>query len=271
MDVDHMTSGVCYFLCGRVRKYAGCLAIALHTIRKNYSGDIAILLGEDVAPDTLPPGILTEPWQRVPLADVKRHRAYVSKSALWRYAPFDNCVLLDCDTVCTGPIDKLFGHPFTVVRFSNWVTTGGIISGRLRQWEKIPEAAELLPKCLANPLPHVNTGILAWQRDSPILPEWERLSIAGFGCSFTDEYSCQLLITGRDDVRILDDRFNCSPKFGIYRDAAVLWHYHGRQYVRHKASAAQYRPHLLAALAENYAGIADWLETIDPALWELAQ
>lgn len=269
-----MARGICYLICGggrkaKWRRYLGAVTVSIYSLRQYYDGEIAILIGEDIKDAELPARFEGVQTRYVPLAQVERHIGFVTKATLWRHSPFDNTVLMDADTVCTGPIDELFGHPFTAVHFAEWVTTGPRIRKRLEQWRAIPEAESMLRKCLSHPYPHVNTGVLAWQRDAAILPEWERLTIAGQQCSWTDEYAAQLLISDRQDVRILDDRYNCSPTYGISRDDARIWHFHGRRYVRQSRDA--YRPHLVAAIEANAGGIADWLRDVDPALWELAQ
>lgn len=272
-----MTRGVIYFLCGNWSKYIGPLVISLHSLRKWWDGPVCVMVGTDFPEDSMPVKLLNLfGWDfiRHPLAPVRRHAHYVTKASLWRHSPFDQTVLLDADTVVTGPIDDLFNAPLTVTKFAHWITTGKIIGGRLKQWEDRGIRAPLVKGLRAFSEPAINTGVVGWHCDAAreTLEAWESLTLEGWQCSFTDELAMQILVAERPEcIRLVDDRYNCSPVFGVNRDDARIWHYHGRRMVRRPEAGELYRPHLLAALEANVGGIADWLPEIDPPLWDLAE
>lgn len=292
-----MTSGVIYFLCGNWRKYLGPLLVSLHSLRKWWDGPVSVCITHDLVDPLryreIPSMKTFDGATIVPLAPVRRHAHYVTKAILWRHSPFDQTILLDADTICTGPIEELFNAPLTVTKFSNWVTTGKIVGGRIAQWEKRGIRASTAQWLRRLPHPAINTGVVGWNRDAAheTLEEWEALSLEGWQCSFTDELAMQILLAESEnkldtwldlecrgegfdrpfEIRLVDDRYNCSPVFGVNREDARIWHYHGRRMVRRPEAAALYRPHLLAALDANAGGIADWLEKTDPPLWDLAK
>jgi hypothetical protein len=281
---------VIYFLCGRWRQYLGPLVVSLHSLRKWWDGPVCVMAGNDilmVSERTEPKGPIGSPeffrrdcevaYLSVPLAPVRRHAAYVTKSSLWRQSPFDQTVLLDADTIVTGPIDELFDSPLTLTKFAHWITTGRIVGGRIAQWERRGIHVETAQRLRSEPQPAINTGVVGWNRTraTPILEAWEALSREGWACSFTDELAMQILAAERpDELRLVDDRFNCSASFGQAVDDVRVLHFHGRRMIPGRGKpdcAALYRPHLLAALEANAGWIADWLEEIDPPLWELAK
>lgn len=268
-----MTTGVVYFLCGNWRKYLAPLVVSLHSLRQHWSGPVCILMGEDVCNFSSSLADI----KCVPITPVSRHAAYVTKASLWRYSPFDRTLLLDADTVVTGPIDELFEAKLTATRFCKWITTGKIVSGRLRQWSARGIREARVEELTGTPHPALNTGVVAWHRDAARteLEAWERLTQEGWQCSFTDELAMQILWPEfeANGCRLLDDRYNCSAKFGVHRDDARIWHYHGRSMIPgrgNEMTADLYRPHLRAALDANVGGMRDWIQEVDPPIWELS-
>lgn len=279
-----MTQGICYFLCGggkrqKWRRYLSMMSVSLHSLRQWYGGPVCVLIGEDTDMSTSP--VKYDKWLEfkadediVPIAPVPRHAAYVTKASLWRHSPFDRTILLDADTVVTGTIDELFGESFTVTSFSHWHTGGKIVGGRLQQWADRDLHAETVARIRREPQPALNTGVTSWDRTNAgrALVAWEALSTQGYECSFTDELAAQILAADNPEwFRVLPDSYNCSPTFGVNRDDARIWHYHGRRMVRNPVAGELYKPHLRDALDANAGGIRDWLKETDPALWELAQ
>lgn len=276
-----MTQGICYFLCGNWQRYLGPLVVSLHSLRQHWDGPVCILADETTIGSMkfkmfVDFGVrITAKLKLIDLAPVPRHVPYVTKATLWRHSPFDRTLLLDADTVVTGDINELFQAKLTVTQFCEWRTTGKIVGGRLQQWADRGIRPNRVWKLRQFAEPAINTGVVAWDRGGAplMLEEWEQLTREGWECSFTDELAMQILWNdfAAKGGRLLDDRFNCSAIFGVNRDDARIWHYHGRRMVRRAEAGAMYRPHLLAALEANAGGIADWLKEVDPPLWSLAQ
>ncbi len=265
-------NGVIYFLCGNWQTYLGPLCVSLHSLRQRYDGPICLMIGDDIDLESLPFRFQGESYRRVPLATVCRHKHYVTKASLWRHSPFGRTLLLDADTVVTGDISDLFQDKVVVTKFSDWVSTGKRIGGRIKQWRNVTNCGHAVDRLLSQPWPAINTGVVSWNRGNALLKYWEQLSQEGWRCSFTDELAMQLFIPGEDywNFELFDDSWNCSPTYGVNRDNARIWHYHGRRMVRKPGCREMYRLHLQAALDANAHGIAEWLEELDPALWSVA-
>lgn len=274
-----MTQGICYFLCGNWKKYLGCLVVSLHSLRQHWDGPVSVCIPQEFVNPLqyreIPSIETFDGATIVPLAPVPRHVPYVTKASLWRHSPYDRTLLLDADTVVTGDISELFQAKLTVTQFCEWRTTGKIVGGRLQQWADRGIRPNRVWKLRQFAEPAINTGVVAWDRGGAplMLEEWEQLTREGWECSFTDELAMQILWNdfAAKGGRLLDDRFNCSAIFGVNRDDARIWHYHGRRMVRRAEAGEMYRPHLLAALEANAGGIRDWLPDVDPPLWSLAQ
>lgn len=129
-------NGVIYSLSGPA--YAELLTVSLWTLRQHYSGPVAVFCGpgcrEAAAPLPDDPRLRPVELIDMDLPQVPRHAHYCVKPSVALASPFDATVFLDADTLVCGEIDELFGYPLAVTRFSNWVTTGKIIGGRIRQW-----------------------------------------------------------------------------------------------------------------------------------------
>jgi len=162
--------------------------------------------------------------------------ALVRKAQLWRVTPYRVSVFLDADTIpLASPqplIEKAKKHSFVVHHFSNWKTSGGKISGRIRQWQKAIGSKEV-----KNALEYgkaINTGIFAFHKDAEILREWEQITRLGYkeNCTrrLVDELAAQVLLH-RYDHAIVGPEWGCSGRFGGGVKNPKIMHYHGSKHV----------------------------------------
>lgn len=268
-----MNRGFIYLLSGAA--YAELLCVSLWSLRRHSSHPATIFATDpqsiEAARQIASDARLGATVQPIDLVPVRRHASYVTKATLPRQSPYDRTVYLDADTLVVGPVDELFDAPMTATRFANWVTTGKIVGGRIRQWESVSPAAKALADAArSGPHPAINTGIFGFHRGYHGLPVWETLTQAGHRCSFTDELSLQILALSWPDCKILDDRFNCSPLFGDGRIDARIWHFHGRGHVRVKRGnslgKSLWWEAFRAASAEKAGGIDQWAGRYDQAV-----
>ena len=268
--------GIVYRLSGV--SYAELLAVSLWSLRKHCDLPATIFVTDGQC--ALAANRLADDKRlrcKVELAempDVRRHASYVLKPRLTAESPYDQTIFLDADTVVTGPLDELFTAPLAITRFCDWVSTGRIISGRIRQWTGLsPMVDGLVERSCAVEYPAINTGVFAWHKDFPGLPAWRRLTREGWKRSFTDELAMQLLFpewtwTG---CRVFPASFNCSAKFGKDFDKARVIHFHGRSHIRKTKGGnltlanALWWPHFEEARAANAGGLAEWAGTCDKA------
>lgn len=137
--------GIIYSLSGPA--YAELLTVSLWSLRQHFQGPVAIFCGpgcrEAMQPLYDDPRL--HPLELIDhdLPNVRRHAHYCVKPGIALASPFDETVFLDADTLVCGEVDELFEAPLTVTQFADWVTTGKIISGRIRQW--MEGEPELLP------------------------------------------------------------------------------------------------------------------------------
>lgn len=266
-----MERGVIYFNLGT--KHLVRLAVSVWNLRKHYDGPIAIIsAGGDE-------GLLQRftddsrlNVQIVPVGAVmlRRNTAYVAKASLWRFTPFVRTLFLDADTVpIKNPMDMLdqYSEPWVLTRFSEWVTTGGIYSGRIKQWCNVRcegvGVREMVDRALQEPWPAINTGVFAFDLMGaiPSLEVWERLTVAGARCSFTDEYAAQILITILPEsvYRVVDDRWNASALFAAAKpEDVVTWHCHGGKHAKREEGQRIWLPFYREAMGENVAGVSEW-------------
>jgi hypothetical protein len=275
-------SGVIFFNHGQ--RHCARLVVALLSLRRHYRGPATILdtghsdgIIERIAADQR----LAVEVERIPFKALRRHSCYVMKSSLWRHSPYDVTLFLDADTLVARPIDGLLGiiadpkNPgWVVTRFSDWVTTGEIISSRIKQWVNVEcegiSVRRLLRLSLESPLPAINTGVVGWRADCEALERWERLTRDGWKCSFTDELAAQLLLR-QERHTLVADRYNCSPLYGRERDQAVIFHAHGSKHLiradgRGIVANAIWAPLFREAFAGNVGGIRSWAPAGDDTL-----
>jgi hypothetical protein len=273
-------TGICYFSLNT--KHLVRLVVSLWSLRQHYRGPVTILdaggsdgITEKIAADAR----LAVERKAITIRQFRRHSAYCAKASLWRESPYENTILLDCDTLILRPLDGLIAivenerlHPFFVTRFSDWRTDGKIVGGRIQQWEKVTcdglDVPRLVRDSLREPHAAINTGVTCWRKydAQDVLIDWENLTLAGWRCSFTDELAAQLLLREHKHT-LLSDRYNCSVLFGREKEHEVIRHHHGSKHLRPEDGQLWHSAYA-NCLAENVAGIRDWTPAGDPALIE---
>jgi len=165
-------------------------------------------------------------------------------------SPFSETIFLDADTLVNGYIEELWPRRGEVVltQFADWVTTGDRISNRLRKYADI--APDKVERLVSKEYPAINTGVMSYSSQARGWTNlWKEITESKPPIFMGDEIVGNLLVD-MPCVRVLDDRFNASPKFySLSADSSVrVWHYHGNKHFR-----------------EGYAGDL-WLETFNK-LW----
>lgn len=272
-----MTSGVLYYFCGV--KFAERLTVSLFTLRRWWSGPVTLIVTNQDC-EEVGGRICRDPQIR---ADVKRteilnvkHAAYVTKTLLPAWTPYDRTVYIDGDTVVVGKIDKLFDPEVALTQFSNWQTQGRKVSGRIKWWKGLsPFIDELIAEQLAESRPAINTGVTGWHGHGEAwAPTWHAMAVKGHLTNMTDEISIQLLSNRLEGVKVFDDRWNCSPIYGIGKQDARIWHFHGDKHAsRNRAPQGTeiWWPCFEEALKANIGGISGWAGKFDPSVKELLQ
>lgn len=254
-----MSKGVIYLFMGG-SSYAPRLAISLFSLRQYYDGPISILnpndasrpYAEKIAGDERIRATV-HPIEPTP---ARRHAHYVTKANLPKLSPYDESLFIDADTTVHGPMDEMFptGPEIVLTQWSNWISTGRMMSGRIRRWES--QRPDLTAPQLAKPFPAVNTGVMGLPRTHALYEEWDRLCRV-HPIFIADEVAMQILYpTG--DHRLLSDLYNCSPMVkSVNQGKAHLYHYHGG-----KHSRTQCRPYFIppaqAAIDANIGGMKTW-------------
>jgi hypothetical protein len=263
-----MTQGIVYLLHGR--KLGVRLVVSLRSLRSHYSGPVAIISTDPesssicsrIADDKRLNAIHITCSPR-PLA--KRHWGYVLKTYVHQLSPFDESLFLDCDTVIRGDLGPLFSfsspEQIVVTRCCNRATSRGIIAKRIKRWK------ELFPELVESALRYghgVNTGIFAFTRETLVMDRWRQVAVAGADHFIPDEIAMQLLLPHYPH-QMLDQRFNCSPKYGnAYGDDVRVVHFHGR---KHVGSHGQlWKDQYQQAVFENLAGLCEWTPASDRTL-----
>lgn len=264
------------------------LAVSLFTLRQHYAGRVLILSGDAESDSPLLDQMASDPRasaevKRIPVAQVRRNTAYVTKATLWKYVdvePGEPWIFLDADTTVRGDIAPLFRLAAdrqvpVFTQFANWTTRTRVIAGRLEKWRGVKCDFWNMESCVDSAIesndPAVNTGVFAACGATAcreFLADWERLTRAGWRQFIADEIAAQLMIFGAatDQYEIVDDRFNASPTYGINRREAVIHHYHGKRHIRRPEGRELWLPLYREAVAANFGGLAEWTPAGDAKL-----
>ncbi len=263
-----MERGVLYLLEGT--KLAARLVVSLWSLRKHYDGPAAIVSADPSAAELCEliardPELCVSHIQVNPSSEISRHRGFVLKTLVNRFTPFGITAFLDCDTLVRGQIDELFALPtpehIVVTQFCDWGTNRGVVRHRIRAW------ADLQPELITPALEFgraVNTGVFSFTPRTRVFDSWYRIALTGQDRFIPDEIALQLLLP-RFPCAMLDQRYNCSARFGNPGDPVTrIVHYHGRKHVG--VYGGLWIRTYEEVVSRNVAGIQDWTPAADRQL-----
>ncbi len=269
-----MKTGVVYLLTGAA--HAARLVVSIVSLRRHYDGPIAVFTSRPESHDI---GALCSEDKRLGVTHhrieepkVKKNRSFLTKIDLLRKTPFPFTVYLDCDTLVTGSIEPLLddSQAFIATQFSDWKTTGRRIRNRIEGWRGLKSkhfrVDELVDSALSQPRPSINNGVVACQRDNPLLRVWYDLAFDGRRKFICDEISLHLLLH-HTAHKIVDCRWNNSPRYGVQDDVRI-WHFHGDKHIKDSGVSIWLPEYEKAARAGN-AHISHWALSTDNGLKKL--
>jgi hypothetical protein len=219
----------------------GCaarLAVAVWTLRKHYTGPLAIISDGQESHDVCR-HFAADARLGVQLLECdfnvkkdKNHH-YLSKCRLHDYTPYDVSLYIDADVVVRGDLTPMLAvaaeHEFAVPQFCDWKSSTPVIRRRLLDWRKI-RPRDMRPALEYGPA--INTGVFAFRRDSTFMADWFKIARRGRKFFIPDEVSCQLVLW-RYPHKVVEHFYNGSCRFDDCLSPEIrLIHYHGRKHIR---------------------------------------
>lgn len=259
--------GLVYWFCGM--RHAERFVVSLYSAMKQWDeygarGIAAVVTSDETEACAKATGVTTIRVTPPP----SKHSAYVGKTRLPDWVPYDRVVYLDADTIVCGSLDPLLEAPLTVTQFAEWQSLGRRIGGRIQWYRQVkdsPRIQAMVDAQLAKSWPAINTGVMGWRRGGEWVAEWQGIADAGASCvNMTDEIAMQLLFPGVDGHKVMDDRFNCSPIYGVHKSQAVVWHFHGDKHLRSAEGRVLWEPAFREAYNANFGGLQEWAGKYDP-------
>ena len=231
-----MTGGIIYYNMGT--KNLARLCVSLHTLRQVCDAPVTVLCAD--SPPQWFRRIVSDHRADILEVNLDGVSALTGKASLWRHSPYQATLYMDADTTVWQDPSDLIPHDgpgFMTTRFSDWGTEGGRIAKRINDWAPVLTKPELDAALAYGPA--VNTGVVAWRKNSPVLPVWEKKTREGWDKQclnrMVDELACQVILPQfkNGEVKIQDDLCNYSPKFSTrrYGDRPVIVHHHGYKHV----------------------------------------
>lgn len=228
-------------------RYGVRCAVALHSLRKHYSGPISMFVSPVESPladklcaaANVTPIVIAErrPQQRT------RRRFWCNwlKAQCIPKTPYRRTMWIDMDTVTRAPIDPFAQHlddvSIVATQFLNLTTHSAKMGGRILEARGLdPELDAAVNAQTKESHPTINTGVFAFD-DSPYarsfmtdVARWCSLSFQALKItSGVDEIMFQLMCSARPGVRVISgSRWNNSPWWQRPDSGnAAIVHYHG--------------------------------------------
>jgi hypothetical protein len=263
-----MSRGVVYLLKGG--GYLVRFLVSIYSLRKVFDGPIHVLLLSPIHPALaflVKDKNLDISVQQLSSLPYKRFAHYILKPSIYKYSPFQQTLFLDADTLVCKDISDLWPleDEFVLTAFSNWVTTGRIISSRIVRWTKhFPEYVKVI---LSSPYKAINTGVFAFDRKTEILPIWSQW-VEKRPEIICDETLMQVLYIFFKH-RLLSESYNCSSRFGL-DSHPIIWHGHGSKHLRFGMKVPWMETYK-ELVALNIAEINSWTPAGDSSLRTLLE
>lgn len=257
-----MTQGVIYYNTGR--KCLARLVTTIYSLRKHYSGPVAILSEGDESHEICMPIAEQLDVQFVPVEfqiPEGAQSTFLKKTLLHKPSPYDISAFIDSDSLITGDITPLFRwaeqHEFVGTAFSNWRADGRIMVKRIEAWR--PHHPDLISEALKFG-PALNAGCYAFRRDSKFMNEWYKITLPGRHIHLPEETSMQVALFKYPHY-VAPQIYNCSCKHSDPFDPDVrIIHYHRNKHCRIDLpfGAELWMRYFLRVLDKNIANIKAW-------------
>lgn len=275
-----MQDGVIYFLMGD--KHAVQLVVSLRSLRDFWQGPVAILCGDDKAlsiAEQCASDVRLDPVLAIRFDALERQegwtrsgRGYMNKAhALSLLSPFERTVFFDADTLIVGDFRELWPRDEFVhlTQFCSWTCKDRRIRGRVELWR------EAMPKEVARALawrngvdkglPAINTGVMAWTRETKRFLDAWRETTAKNVIFMADELAAQLIFLDFPHV-VFPHEYNASPIHSRELGEVKVWHNHGMKCVVRQNAHRIWWPHYERCLEDNIAQLAYWTPAGDRRL-----
>ena len=227
--------GVLYYNIGR--KCLSRLGVSIFSLRKHYSGPVTVIWSGKESGNECKK-LLNSPLD-INLVEMKSdvsegfHKAFMDKTLVHTVTPYDTSIFLDTDTLVVGKIDELFDYAeeyeFICTQFSDWVTTGRAMAGRIQQFNGLDPLAV---KEALKPGPGLNVGVYSFIKESKFMADWNKLTMPGRNFNLPEESAC-MVYRHRYPHKVVDQKFNCSCRYSNTHNPDIrIIHYHGDKHCR---------------------------------------
>lgn len=266
-----MSRGVVFFNFGN--KCLARLFVAVHTLRRVYSGPVTIMLAEkDEYNEEVAPIFEKEYNCNIQWFDlektVKRNLKSVLKPMFFENSPYETTIMFDGDLVFAQPFEEMWDWAedkgWVVTHFMGWMSNGKSMSKRIENVlgdifnEKQMNAA-------LSGHPAVNVGVLACNRDKgrKLLRKWKQITTQAAGKFIADEIAMQGVYIWYDHF-VADEKFNYSCHYGKLLNEAKIIHYHGNKHTGlHRESSRLWWAWVQNILTSKSYDLEKWLQA-DP-------
>lgn len=269
-----MNKGVVYLMAGP--GYGLLVAVSLWALRKHYQGPVQIMATEpsdaafgltmDQRLDVgiTPIHLMTAEGENYRKGQGEFPRGMITKAACHRWTPFDLTLFLDADTLPLADPSLLFdmaGPPWSKVVVLS--AREYMNPERVENMGKFCEVA----KCTwrRNSL-SINTGVMAFWKDAPLMEAALQLAIRGATCCrFVDELAMQALYPEYPHI-LVTDAWNWSPVWGRHSQPGEVFPPGWRPKIMHspggRMTLGKMRQPWLDAFRDawdsNVGGMKDW-------------
>lgn len=259
-------NGVVYQLTGS--RLAVHCAVSLWTLRQHYRGPATIFASEDCLPIATwlaSDNRLNVDIQETELLNDCHRENFIAKTWTYLESPYDHSVYLDADTVVMGKLDELFQYDFAVCQIADYTIRKNVRCARqylryLEHYKKLgPIYTAMRQRAVAEDVPVLNNGMLAFAKSHPVLWEMHHIAMAGRHYQLLgDNLALQIMLPHHKDITILDDKWNRCIAYSSDLETARVVHFHGQRWRTRRSSRKLWYQYLMNTIQHNVGDIQRW-------------
>lgn len=245
---------------------ASQLVCSLWSLRQHYDGPVTVFATPDARP--LAEVIRQDQRLRIDVQATQRfddcpRPHWVTKAFTYLQSPYKYTIYLDADTLVSSDIHPMFGR-FVVAKCNDLRILDkhqypNSVRRQMFQFRKFgPVFGRMLDDTYKANLHIANNGVLAFQRDHPVLREMHHLAMGFRQLRLHDELALNMLLCYYPDVQRVDGRWNALVRYQDGWPDVVVAHFHHKTSFQNDRGRAMFGRHLREAIEADAGGIAVW-------------
>lgn len=245
---------------------ASQLVCSLWSLRQHYDGPVTVFVTPDARP--LIEMIRQDRRLRIEVQATQRfddcpRPHWVTKAFTYVQSPYQFTIYLDADTLVLSDIHPMFGR-FVVAKCNDlrildkhqYPTS---VRRQMFRFRRLgPGFGRMLDDTYKANLHVANNGVLAFQRDHPVVWRMHDMAMGFRQLRLHDELALNMILCHHNDVQRVDGRWNALARYQDGWPDVSVAHFHHKTFFQNSRGREMFSAHLRLAIEADVGGISTW-------------